>query len=400
MTPRRALSLGLAALAFALPLSIAGTNAALAALSACLLWALASPATRVSTAAALAGAARSPVFLALAACAAWGLISSLVGYDPASSLRQFPKDAHKLWAFLAIAAAIAASERDAAVAPFAAALAAHAAFGLAQAVQQWAAGAIRVRAQGFLHPVSFGEVLGLGLIGAAAWLARSPADANGRKRAAATALAALTSTALVLSQTRAVLLSLGAAYGMACVIEARWRRHAWTALLVLAAVVAFWEVMPTGGRNLSNLLSHKDASSAHRTRLVLWDVALGVFSERPVAGVGPGQYRAAFERHHPQRLDGVRSWGDAHNVFLHQLAERGAVGVLLLLAAFAAFAHGAWRAEAGRPSAWSLWAIAATASFLIMNITEIAWQTEQVATLFIFIWLLGTSRLRPAREIL
>lgn len=399
MTPRRALSLCLAALAFTLPLSIAGTNVALAATSACLLWCLASPSVRPAVIAALGSAVRGPVFLALAAYAAWGLISSLVGYDPTASLRLFPKDAHKLWAFLAIAAALAASERVIVSAPFAAGLAAHASFGVVQAVLQWMDGAERVRARGFLHPVAYGEVLGLGLIGAAAWLARPQKGAPRRERSAATALAALAAAALVLSQTRAVLLALGAAFGTACLVEARWRRHAWAALLVLAGVVAFWEVMPTGGRNLSNLLSQSAGTSAHRTRLVLWDVALRVFADRPLAGVGPGQYRLAFERHHPQRLDGVRSWGNAHNLYLHQLAERGALGLLFLLAALAALLRGAWRAETDRSDAWSLWAAAATAAFLVMNLTEIAWQTEQVATLFLFIWLLGAGT-RPEREIL
>lgn len=399
MTPRRALSLCLSALAFALPLSIAGTNAALAATSACLLWCLTSPAGRPAAMKALAGAVRGPVFLALAAYAAWGLASSLAGLDPAGSLRLFPKDAHKLWAYLAIAAALAAAERAFVAAPFAAGLAAHASVGVVQAALQWTSGAERVRARGFLHPVAYGEVLGLGLIGAAAWLARPRPGAQRGEGAAAASLAALAAAALVLSQTRAVLLALGAAFGAACLLEARWRRHAWAALLVLAGVVAFWEVMPTGGRNLGNLLSQSAGTSAHRSRLVLWDVALRVFGERPLAGVGPGNYRRAFERHHPENIDGERTWGDAHNLYLHQLAERGALGLLFLLAALAALLRGAWRAEADRSDAWSLWAAAATAAFLVMNLTEVAWQTEQVATLFLFIWLLGAGT-RPAREIL
>ncbi len=399
MTPRRALSLCLAALAFALPLSIAGTNIALAATSACLLWCLASASARTVAAAALAREARGPVFLALAAYAAWSLLSSSFGYDPAAGFRLFPKDAHKLWAFITIAVALAASERVFVAAPFAAGLAAHASYGIVQAIQQWIGGDYRVRAQGFLHPVSYGEVLGMGLIGVVAWFARPREGAPPRERSAAAALAALTAAALVLSQTRAVLLSLGAAFGAACLIETRWRRHVWAALLFTAVVVAFWEVMPTGGRNLRNLLSQSAGTSAHRTRLVLWDVALRAFAERPLAGVGPGQYRQAFERLHPQRLDGVRSWGDAHNAYFHQLAERGALGVLFLVAALAALTRGAWRAEAARRDAWSVWAVGATAAFLVMNLTENAWQTEQVATLFFFIWLLGTGT-RPAREIL
>ena len=97
--------------------------------------------------------------------------------------------------------------------------------------------------------------------------------------------------------------------------------------------------------------------------------------------------------------DALIAWGNAHNVYLHQLAERGFLGLILLLAALWLMLLGAWRAEQARRDAWTLWAAAATAAFLVMNLTEVAWQTEQVFTLFIFVWLLGAGP-RPAREIL
>jgi O-antigen ligase len=209
----------------------------------------------------------------------------------------------------------------------------------------------------------------------------------------------LLAAALVASQTRAVLFAMATAYVVACVFEARWRRQVLTAILILGGVLAFWEVMPTGGRSLSNLLSHDQITSAHRARFALWDVALRIAHDRPLTGVGPGNYRQAFERYHPERLDGEGSWGNAHNVYLHQLAERGAPGLLLLLAALAAFLIGAWHAERTRRDALSLWTAATTAAFFVMNLTEVAWQTEQVATLFFFLWLLGTVP-RTAREIL
>lgn len=395
MTPRRALSFGLAALAFALPLSIAGANAALAALSLAWMWLFA--ADREAAASALASTARSPAFLALAAYASWSLIASLAGLDPAASLRLWPKDAHKLWAFLTIGAAVLAADRIRVAAPFALGLGAHAAVGIGQAAVEWIGGAERVRAHGFLHPVSYGEVMGLGLLGAAACLAR-PGESAGRRRLAGV-LVALLSAALVASQTRAVLVALAVAYAAACVLEARWRRHALAALLIGAGVVAFWEVMPTGGRSLRNLLSRDSATSPHRARLALWDVAWRVARDRPATGVGPGRYREAFERYHPSTLDGEGTWGNAHNVYLHQVAERGLPGLLILLSCLGALLLGAWRADRERSDPWSLWAATATAAFLVMNLTEVAWQTEQVATFLFLVWLLGTSA-RPAREIL
>ena len=395
MTPRRALSFGLAALACTLPLSIAGANAALAALTLALLWLLSTD--RRSALAALRATARSPVFLALSAYAAWSLLASLAGLDPRASLRLWPKDIHKLWAFLAIGTALAAAEGAPVGAPLAAGLALHALVGIGQAASEWIAGSDRVRAHGFLHPVSYAEVIGIGLLGAAAYVARS--DAPKKRRQGAGILLALLAAALVGSQTRAVLLAVAAAYAAACVLDARWRRHILAAIVIVTGVFAFWEIMPTGGRGLRNLIASDAASSPHRARIQLWNAALRIARDRPMTGVGPGRYREAIESYHPETRDEQGDWGNAHNVYLHQLAERGAPGLLILLFALGTLGLGAWRAERARGDSWSLWAATATVAFFVMNLTEVAWQTEQVATLFIFVWLLGAGT-RPAREIL
>ncbi|UPT73606.1 MAG: O-antigen ligase family protein [Elusimicrobiota bacterium] len=398
MTARRALSLSLSALAFALPLSIAGANAALAAATACLLAALAGP-DRAAASKALAAAARTPAFLALAACAAWALVSCAAGLDPAQSLKLWPRDLHKLWAFLAIASALALVEEPVLGAPLGVGLGLHAAVGVWQWVRAWATGG-ELRAHGFLHPVSYGEVLALGLIGAAAWLSRAPASASARRRRAAAGLLALVAAALVAAQTRAAILALLPAFAAACVLEPRWRRHALAALLLIGGAFAVWEAsLPRGGRTLRTLFSRDAETSSHRSRFVLWGVALDAARERPLTGVGPGGYKDAFRRHHPGKLDGQDTWGSAHNLYLHQLAERGVPGLLLLLACLGAFALGALRAARERRDAWGLWAVAATAAFLVMNLTEVAWQTEQVATFFILVWLVGAGD-RSAPEIL
>lgn len=395
MTPRRALSYCLAALACALPLSIAGANAALGAITLSLIWLLASDHRAAMSA--LKATARSPVFIALSAYAAWSLLASLAGHDPRESFRLWPKDLHKLWTFLAIGAALAAAERAPVGMPLAAGLGLHALVGIGQAASEWLAGATRVRAHGFLHPVSYAEMIGLGLLGAAAYVARS--DAPRRRRQGAGLLLALLAAALVGSQTRAVLIAVAAAYVAACALDARWRRHVLAAVVIVTGVFAFWEIMPTGGRGLRNLVASDAASSPHRARIQLWDAALRIARDRPATGVGPGGYREAFQRYHPATLDGEGTWGNAHNVYLHQLAERGVPGLLILLLALGALGAGAFRAERARRDAWSLWAATSTAAFVIMNLTEVAWQTEQVVTFFFFVWLLGAGP-RPAREIL
>lgn len=408
MTPRRALAFSLAAFAFLAPLSIAGLNAGLAAVSAALLWCLASPADAPRVRAALRDAARSPAFWALAALALWEPISGLGGLDPAGSLRLWPKDLHKLWAYLALWAAVAAADGAAPGAALGAGFGLHALVGVGQGVVEWvrgwlsvhAAGADRkmmftVRAHGFVHPVTYGEILGLGLIAASAFLTRGPKE---RRRPAAL-LAAVLGAALLLNETRAALGALAVAWIAAAAADARWRRRARAGLLAGVAVIALWEVMPTGGRNLRTMLDFSPRTSQHRSRFVLWGVAARAGAEHPAFGVGSGQYHRAFEAMHPEPLDGQGSWSNAHNLFLHQFAERGAPGLLLLLIAFWIFGRGAWRASKRGDGAWALAAWAAVPAFIVMNLTETAFQTEQVATLFLFLWILGAGP-APAAEIL
>ena len=95
---------------------------------------------------------------------------------------------------------------------------------------------------------------------------------------------------------------------------------------------------------------------------------------------GDPSYLLAGKIPDPERIDGEGTWGNAHNVYLHQLAERGVPGLLFLLAAMWAFLSGAWRTARARADSRSLWAATAAAAFIVMNFTEVAWQTEQVVT--------------------
>lgn len=390
MSPAAAVEWSLAAVAFAAPLSIAGTNAALGLLTASLLWAAsADPLYRAS----LRAAARHPVLRLLALGAGWALVSALAALEPGRAAALWPKDLHKLWAFTALAAALAAAGRGHALRALGAGLGLAALVGVVQTLSLSGGEAGFVRARGFIHAVSFGEITGLGLLGVACWLAVSAP--KGRERGAVILSAALLTAALALNQTRAVLLALAAAVPAAAFEAPRLRRLLLGVLLGLAALAGVWELMPTGGRTLRGLMTGT-SSPAHRARLVLWKEALGMAAERPLTGVGPGGFRAAFERRVPANpLDGERVWGSAHNLYLHQLAERGVPGLLLLLALFTAFYAGARRAWRERRDAPALWALTASVAFAVMNLTETAWQTEQVATFFLLCWLWGAGP-RPA----
>ena len=384
MNPRLALDWSLAAVAFAAPLSIAGANVGLAVvtITAAWLWAV-EPDRRAAMRAPL----DSPAFKLLVAGALWALVSAAAGIDPNKGLRAWPKDLHKLWAFAALAAGLASARREKALAALGLGLGAAALVGTGQTLFQSGGDAGFVRARGFVHAVVFGEIVGLGLLGAAAHLATGAS----KGRTAAAALATALSVAVIFNQTRAVLLALFASALFTAFNVPRLRRRALSVMLALAAVAVVWEFMPTGGRNLRTLLARApEVSGAHRARFILWEAALQMARERPVTGVGLGSYRRAFEeRFDTSALDKERVWGSAHNLFLHQLAERGVPGLLLLFALFAAFIASARQAWKERGDAAALATLVAAAAFVVMNMTESAWQTEQTATFFLLIWLWG-----------
>jgi len=125
--------------------------------------------------------------------------------------------------------------------------------------------------------------------------------------------------------------------GVALVGTKAWRQQTWWLMaLALAAVAA----MVAGEFKTMPEVAHLwlDTNSlAERWRI--WQLAAKFFSEHPLLGIGPGNFKAAAEA---ALGAGVRDYyylGNAHSLYLNTLAERGIVGMILL----AAFIIAAWR---------------------------------------------------------
>ena len=68
------------------------------------------------------------------------------------------------------------------------------------------------------------------------------------------------------------------------------------------------------------------------------------------------------------------------------MAERGLLGFAALAIVLAVLTVLAWRRARKNPNAFNLWAAGSMVCFLVMNLTEVAFQNEQVTTLVLFIW--------------
>lgn len=380
--------------ALAMPLSIAGTNAALTALTAALLWHARRNGRRI-----LSVWASEPALPAVVLYAAAGLIAAAFSVSAHDSLRDAAKDLHRVWAILLLTAAFSL-EPEARVAPaLAAGFSAAALCGIAQTLFLTLPNGILHRAQAFVHPVVFGGQMCLGLLGGLCVLAR-PGTLPPRTRSLVAVLTALSGAALILSQTRMALFAAVAALAVAAILEARIRRWILPILAATAAVCAAWELMPVGGRTLSEILRRYDPANPHQMRFALWETAWRIFRDHPWTGAGPGGFRILFPSHHPLPLDGESHWGSAHNLYLHQLAERGLLGASALAGLLGTLSWRAWRA-ARRGGSTGLWAAASMTAFLCLAITETSFQNEQFATLLLFVWAWGTREVRsPAGDFL
>lgn len=371
----RFLAAALAALAIILPVSIAGANIALALVTAALL------AHMVSGRPLAWRAAWTPEAWCLCLYLAVAALTSLTSVLPARSLHNLPKDIHKLWVFFVLLLALRAADTRRLPAAMAAGFIFIASYGIARSCWeslQVALGPDHVwgwgRVHAFVISVTFGEMTAFGLLGGLAFLAQREAAS----RRSLLVFIALLAAALLLNKTRGAFLGVLAGLGAMCAAQPALRRWIkWgLAVAVLAVGVSFW-------RNYGN---------AQFTRLHLWDVAWRVFKDHPLFGVGPANYATVFTDYFPGIIEGQRVWGSAHNIYLQQLAERGLVGLVALLALGSSFLARSWQQARRVLDAANLLALAATTAFIVMNLTESAFQNEQITTLFLAIWAYTQSR--------
>lgn len=358
MTP--ALSWSLAVLAAALPLSIGGMNVALALVTILVLAHGAKTPWR---------AALTPLTAALAAYCLVAFLAAAFGLDPARSLRYAAKDLHKLWAAVVLQAAFRLAPRAPVPEGLAAGFMLSSLAGIRQTLFVRDEDGGWMRAKGFVHAVTYGGQLALGLIFAVrAWAA-------GNRRALG--FIGIMGVAFAFNQTRGAFIAFGAGVLTLGFLEPKLRRWILPALGLGLALLVFWELLPTSRGILLHLREYgwDLARNQQFNRLIFWNVAWEIFTDHPWLGVGPGHYYTVFSGYYDGVLAGQRIWGSAHNLYLHQLAERGLAGgaALALLAA---------TLLRGRGTLAKTLAVV----FLALNLTEVSLQNEQVTTLFLFLW--------------
>lgn len=365
--PLPALSIAIGA---ALPLSIAATNILLALLTFFVFLRRPIPWR----------ALKNPAIYALLVYWGIGFICAARGMDTRQSLAfLFHKDLHKIWALGILLMAFEAEPSPQALAGLAVGFAIAAGIGIGQTLPHifdfplW-----KFRAHAFIHPVAYGNLMTWGLLGGLCFW-RSPEtglERSQEKRLAKffTALAAL---ALIFNQTRGALFGFIAGCFILAFYEPRFRSpKLWGTALATGLAMFFARANSVPGHIDASIPSH----------FILWKTAIAIFRDHPWTGVGPNNFQLAYPLYHGELSANTSVWNAAHNLYLHQMAERGLLGLAALAAVMAALTIPAWKSVRENPGFESLWAWGGLAAFWVMNLTEVSFQTEQTATLVFFIW--------------
>ena len=324
----------------------------------------------------------NPLFIPWFTYFAAGILAAAFGISPARSLAALNSDLLTAVSYFGLALFLEPKQRETALKIYLTAITAAAVYGIAQALGGVAHG-LDVRAHATSHPVRFGEIMVIGLTLAIARCS-SPDDLSPGLKKALYAAALTIISAILLSQTR------GAYLGMALVFVAMLaiKRPPKRVILPFIASVAVlglgFSMLNPGIRYKLGSIS-KGAKSAVDTtvaapdqaigtRIILWETGYKMIKDRPVFGAGPDNVKLLFPLYCPKPYPENTVWGSLHNLYIHQTAERGFVGLAALLTLFIVMFTTALRGFSASPSSHTIWALAIMAPWFLMNATEITFQ--------------------------
>jgi probable O-glycosylation ligase (exosortase A-associated) len=163
--------------------------------------------------------------------------------------------------------------------------------------------------------------------GVAAALGARELERSRARRVAWTAAIGLMLVAILFTQSRGGLITIGVVLAL---YTLRTVKRARTAIPMIAVVVlaAFLAPRATWSRAGTTLAYQEDASA--RGRIDAWNTGQNVFADRPFVGVGLGAFQFSWAEYAPGDAGPARA---PHNTFVQVLAETGLVGVSLFFGA-------------------------------------------------------------------
>ncbi|MDA8131472.1 MAG: O-antigen ligase family protein [Elusimicrobia bacterium] len=322
-----------------------------------------------------------PLFIPWALYLGVCLLTAITAYYPGKAFGQLNSDFLKYVCLSTLLLAVRKDHLPRLSAFYAAAAGVSAVFGMYEALGSLAAGNGLARAGVLMNAVRYGEAMSIALLLQLSLLLQG-GEAPAGRRFPLRLSAVLTFAAVLLTQTRGAYL--GLFVGMLCIFTfspASRKRLALAGGVMLLAVVLLAAFSPGVRNRVDASVAFKrgdfaanSASTGINIRLELWKVGYKMFKAHPVVGVGPDNIKRLFKKFHPEPFpeDGV--YGTLNNIYVHQAAERGTLGLAALLFLFWAMLNFALRRFRATSSPYALWALCALPAFYVMNLTEISFQ--------------------------
>jgi putative inorganic carbon (hco3(-)) transporter len=148
--------------------------------------------------------------------------------------------------------------------------------------------------------------------------------------------------AFVLTESRGGLIGLGAGFAGAIVFGGPVRARVTASVLVVSAVAVVYYAQIAPDHIRARITDISTQSSAGRTDQ--WQIALKMASDRPLSGVGIGNFKVAEAGYTTRNINLVRSdfalgtlgyQQETHNTYLNLLSELGVIGLFLFIAVLA-----------------------------------------------------------------
>jgi len=331
----------------------------------------------------LTSLARHPLFVPWVIYLGVCLLTALTAYYPAKGLGQLNSDFLKYVCLSSLLLAVKKEHLSTLSAVYVAAAAVSAVFGIAEVVTSLFSGDGAISRAGVLmNAVRYGEAMTIAFLLALSRLLLPRKDDSARERLLYALSAALIFTVILLSQTRGAYLGLAAGLAfMFAFASATRKKLAIFAGALLAAGAVLTALSPSLRGNLAAMTEYRQGDFAENSRntgisvrLELWKLGYKMFKAHPVVGVGPDNVKKVFKKFHPEPFPEKDVFGTLNNLYIHQAAERGLLGLGALLLLFITMFIYAAKLFKSTASPYALWAVCALPAFYVVNLTEISFQ--------------------------
>lgn len=247
----------------------------------------------------------------------------------------------------------------------------------------------------FTHVLTFGNFFAVTACTLIAFTIGYRQRLSSRLRVLFVAASFLSAVATFLSFSRGPIAALaGTIVLLVIVLGRRYWRVSVVVLFVTAVGIA---LLPGIGERFAGELGREWKGEYEGSRMFIWRNSVKVIEERPLVGVGMGNFKTHYERYLRPDIESSRKLTHAHNDVLNVSAIAGIPGALAFVAMWLAIIWFFWRGyRATRDggdgeAAWYLAALAGSVCFFGTSLVEATWVDEEVRQLLMVVWGLGLS---------